>query len=276
MITIDEATSKITVVETGEELDLKGGTLTTPTGRVISSEKIAEDNGRLQFKNLIINGDFRINQRSAVSKIETASAYNYDRWFYDGTYLYTSVEDVSLFDGTFTLSWLSDATAEYQLLPITTTSADLVTTTTGWAEVANEGNFTLASTSGNHLWLRFTVGTDGFSALTEVQLESGNRATAFERLPYNVVEYQCLRYYREHLSVAMHGTSGADNGGRRNVNIIHSPSMRVDPTPFCTADNVTAAISYAATKDKTVIIFSGTSPTGNDAYAANITIDAEL
>ena len=49
----------------------------------------------LSHRNLIINGDFRINQRGATSRTETASAYNYDRWYWDSTetYLYQGIED---------------------------------------------------------------------------------------------------------------------------------------------------------------------------------------
>ena len=77
----------------------------------------------LSHRNLIINGDFRINQRSATSRTQTSSAYNYDRWYYDGTYLYQGVEDKNVRNGTFTLSWTdtgSDITAQYVVSTDTT------------------------------------------------------------------------------------------------------------------------------------------------------------
>ena len=149
------------------------------------------------FKNLIINGLLSrpINQRGAASITDTPNDYNYDRWFYDGTYLYYGVEDNDIYDDTFTLSWLSDATAEYQLITTATASSGLSATTTGWTSVSSGDNFTLASTSGNNLWLRFTVGLDGFSALDKVQLEQGSIATPFEQRPIGLELELCKRYF---------------------------------------------------------------------------------
>lgn len=146
-------------------------------------------------KNLIINGNKVINQRRASSNTATSNAYNFDRWYYDGTYLYQSVEEANLIDGTYAVSWDSDATCEYQLITTGTASSGLSAITTGWTSVTNQGSFALASVSGNHLWLRFTAGVDGLNALTNLQLERGSVATSFEYRPAGVEEQMCQRYF---------------------------------------------------------------------------------
>ena len=147
------------------------------------------------FKNKIINGwlSKAINQRGAASIIATSGAYNYDHWYYDCTYLYTWVENT--YDGDNALSWISDATAHYQLFATSSTSTTVSGTSTGWTAVSNGGTFNLASTSGKYLWIRFTVGTDGFAALDEVLLEDGTLATQFPYLEH--LEFglkRCQRY----------------------------------------------------------------------------------
>ena len=141
-------------------------------------------------RNLIANGSFRVNQQGSASKTETNPGWNYDTWYYTGTYLETFVEEADIFDGTFTLSWQSDATAEWALAD-TATGAIVGT----WASVSNGGNFTLTSATGNHLWVRFAAGTDGLNALDLVQLEVGSVATDFERRGVSDDANKVIRYY---------------------------------------------------------------------------------
>jgi len=141
-------------------------------------------------RNLIANGSFRVNQQGSASKTETNPGWNYDTWYYTGTYLETFVEEADIFDGTFTLSWESDATAEWALAD-TATGAIVG----AWASVSNGGNFTLTGTAGNHLWIRFAAGTAGLNALDLVQLEVGSVATDFERRPLADDLNKVIRYY---------------------------------------------------------------------------------
>lgn len=162
--------------------------------RTIPTADIALQSRPLMFKNLLINGGFKVNQRASATKTTTTSAYNYDRWYYDGTYLYGSVAEENLYDGTFGLSWLTDATATYQLLSTATVSSGLSVITTGWTAVTNGDLFTIASTTGNNLWVRFAVGLDGLNLLDKVQLEA-DEVTPFEVVPYDLELHRCLRYY---------------------------------------------------------------------------------
>ena len=49
---------------------------------------ISSINGSGLENNLLINPEFTVNQRGSATPTTTSNAYNYDRWYYDGTYLY--------------------------------------------------------------------------------------------------------------------------------------------------------------------------------------------
>ena len=130
------------------------------------------------FKNLIINGDLRINQRGATSINETTSAYNYDRWYYDGTNFIQFIEDKNVVvSGTYTLSWVGTATA-----------------TVNGASVSNGGQVTL--TANTQVEVKFNSSDFGF-----VQLEYGNKKTNFETRPYPVELLLCQRYYFSYVGI---------------------------------------------------------------------------
>jgi hypothetical protein len=140
------------------------------------------------FRNLIINGSFRINQRGySLGTTLAANAYGFDRWKADtagasltagtlitiaGGTLVQVVEGLMIEQtGSYTLSWSGTATA-----------------TVNGAAVANGGQVTL--TAGATTTVRFTGGTIG-----NVQLEFGSKATAFERRPASLELILCQRYY---------------------------------------------------------------------------------
>ena len=152
----------------------------------------------LSHRNLIINGDFRINQRGATSRDQTSSAYNYDRWYWDGTYLYQGVEDKNVRNGTFTLSWTdsgSDISAHYV---ISTDSSGVNGPDSGltYTSVSNGGQITVneGTEYSKHLWIRFG-GT--VANLSKVQLEEGSVATPFEHRSYGDELQRCFRYYEQ-------------------------------------------------------------------------------
>jgi hypothetical protein len=112
------------------------------------------------FKNILINGDFRVNQRGAGSKTETANAYNYDRWYFDGTNLIQKIEELNYIPNTiYTLSGENIETTQ------------LTSPSSGVWEIA-------VSTNANR-----------------VQLEEGVVATPFEHRPYGLELSLCQRYY---------------------------------------------------------------------------------
>ena len=118
------------------------------------------DSTRFGFKNILINGDFRINQRGAVSKTATSSDYNYDRWFYNGTTLEQRIENLN-----------------YKPSIVYTLSGTNITT----AQVTSPASGT---------WT-VTVPTTA----TNVQLEEGSVATPFEQRPIGLELSLCQRYY---------------------------------------------------------------------------------
>ena len=68
------------------------------TGNINCSGNISAGNLGM-FRNRIINGDMRINQRGAISAITGSSVYTIDRWFYDyvGNSTATITQDLSTF-----------------------------------------------------------------------------------------------------------------------------------------------------------------------------------
>lgn len=173
------------IVEAGGEVFIPSGS--SYTGTHIESNNAVFDTLKVQgqnvspfsgFKNLIINGDLRINQRGATSINKTANAYNYDRWYYDGTNFIQFVEDKNVVvSGTYTLSWVGTATA-----------------TVDGTSVSNGGQVTL--TANTQVEVKFNSSDFGF-----VQLEYGNKKTNFEIRPYQVELLLCQRYYFPYLSI---------------------------------------------------------------------------
>jgi hypothetical protein len=145
------------------------------------------------FRNLLINANPIINQRSYVSGTNTtvANQYTLDRWrvvtsgqnisFSDSNNTRTVtapaggveqvIEGLSILSGTYTLNWTGTATA-----------------TVNGTGVAKGGNVTL--TGGSNCTVRFSSGTFSLP-----QLEVGTVATPFERRPIRTELALCQRYY---------------------------------------------------------------------------------
>jgi hypothetical protein len=157
-------------------------------------------------RNIIINGDGRINQRGYTSGTATSGAnqYTLDRWrvVTSGQNLtFTGddsgremtapaggveqvIEDKNISGGTYVLNWEGTATA-----------------TVGGNAVAKGGTFTL--TANTNATLRMIDGT-----FKNVQIEQGSVATPFERRPYGTELALCLRYFEKSFPI---GTAPADN-----------------------------------------------------------------
>lgn len=147
------------------------------------------------FRNLVINGNPTINQRGYVSGTNTTGAnqYTLDRWrvVTNGqniTFSTTAgictvtapaggveqvVEGASILGGTYVLNWTGTATA-----------------TINGNAVAKGGTVTL--TGGSDATIRLSGGT-----FTQVQLEPGSVATAFENRPLGMELMLCQRYYEK-------------------------------------------------------------------------------
>ena len=156
------------------------------------------------FRNKIINGDFRINQRGYTSGSNLASgAYGFDRWksnYTNTTLTFTSapqgqtvtinvggsvrqiIERANMPAGTYVLSWTgtaigsvfnSGATAPVGVL------SPLVVTLDGSADVV----------------VQFGPAGAGTATLGNVQLEAGSVPSAFEYRPIGTELALCQRYY---------------------------------------------------------------------------------
>ena len=152
-------------------------------------------------RNVLINGNPLINQRSYVSGTATVgpNEYTLDRWrvvtlgesitFSDTENVRTVtapaggveqvVEGVNLLSGTYTLSWTGTATA-----------------TVDGSSVANGGQVTL--TGGTNATVRFSNGTFSLA-----QLERGSVATPFEHRTFSDEYSRCQRYYQKTYEYAL-------------------------------------------------------------------------
>ena len=144
-------------------------------------------------KNVIINGNFNINQRAVSGTVTLAAgAYGHDRFKAGAsgcTYTFATVENVTtitisagsliqvieglnLQTGTYTLSW--SGTAQGKI---------------GGGSYSATG-VTGSATGGTNLNVEFNTGT-----LSLVQLEKGSTATSFDYRPYGTELALCQRYF---------------------------------------------------------------------------------
>ena len=151
-------------------------------------------------RNILINGNYLINQRGYVSGTATASGtYMHDRWKSTTTnsnYTFTQgtpdttitiaagtiaqiVETVNVAGGVYTLSWTGTATARIAINGGTTSGSYAASPIT-----------TSSATAGQTITVEFSTGTLG-----KVQLEPGTIATPYERQIYSDQLVQCQRYF---------------------------------------------------------------------------------
>jgi hypothetical protein len=157
-------------------------------------------------RNILINGNFLINQRVYVSGTATASGtYMHDRWKSTTTssnYTFTQgtpdttitiaagtiaqiVEDKNVAGGVYTLSWTGTATARIAINGASTSGSYAASPIT-----------TSSATAGQQITVEFSTGTLGL-----VQLEPGAKATTYERQIYNDQLAQCQRYYEKSYNI---------------------------------------------------------------------------
>lgn len=158
----------------------------------------------LGFRNVLINGEFRINQRAYASASNLASgSYGFDRWkssFTNTTLTFTSasqgqivtinsggsieqvVERENITAGTYILSWTGTATGRVYntgATPPSYAASPIVVTLDGLANVEVE----------------FTA-SGGTQTLWKPQLEQNRQPTPFEQRPISVELALCQRYYQ--------------------------------------------------------------------------------
>lgn len=171
------------------------------------------------YTNLLFNAEFRINQRNAASPTATTNAYNYDRWYYDGTYLYQGVENINLKNSTFSISWDGSATCSYSLN--TGTSASQNTQT--YTSVSNGGQITISSLGSNNLWIRFS------SQPLWAKLEQNTSPTSYIYRDHTSELSLCYRYYETITSYTLTKGAQYDSNGWVFLFLFKQPK-RVTPT----------------------------------------------
>jgi hypothetical protein len=196
--------------------------------------------GAIGVKNVIINGNFQINQRGVSGTVTLAAgAYGHDRFKAGAsgcTYTFATsnnvttltissgsliqvVEGLNLYTDTYTLSWTGTAQGKI-----------------GAGSYAGSG-VTGSVTGGTNLNIEFNTGT-----LSLVQLEAGSVASPFERRDYGRELMMCQRYYQA-------GSVLTNN----NIGTYGYPSwlfpvqMRAAPTLTSSGNGGPALVSASAT-----------------------------
>lgn len=203
-------------------------------------------------KNVIINGNFNINQRAVSGTVTLAAgAYGHDRFKAGAsgcTYTFATVENVTtitisagsliqvieglnLQTGTYTLSW--SGTAQGKI---------------GGGSYSATG-VTGSATGGTNLNVEFNTGT-----LSLVQLEKGSTATSFDYRAYGTELQLCQRYCRTLPATTSVGYSAGGNtlysGGSFSIASMRTaPTLRAGSTYAVSGGNAgTVALRYATTE----------------------------
>lgn len=137
-------------------------------------------------ENLLINGNFTVNQRGFVGGQPAAGVYGYDRWKGDtlGTRIEQVVENTETLSGSYTISWVGG-----------TGTAD-VDGTTG----LNSGDSVTMTATGNYSVI---VPTDA----TNIKFEQGSGATPYQARLIGEEFALCQRYYQAVLTALSFHTS---------------------------------------------------------------------
>lgn len=228
------------------------------------------------FRNLLINGNFAINQRGYVSGTATSGAnqYTLDRWrvVTSGQNVAFSasgsgnqvtapaggleqvIEGENIAGGTYVLNWGGTATA-----------------TVNGTSRAKGASFSL--TAGSNATVRFTGGT-----VTEAQLEPGSQPTTFEQRNIAVELQMCLRYYEAVPVVGFNYASSA-GAGWQILMYPYKVVKRVNPTvSFGTPSysNCSAVVSTATSSAHAVNATVTAAGTGGLSMSTTLVIQAEL
>lgn len=176
------------------------------------------------FRNLLINGNYTINQRGYVSGTATTGAneYTLDRWkvLVSGQNLTFAasgngnqvtapagglqqvIEDINVGGGTYTLSWTGTATAAVN-----------------GSAVVNGGQVTLPANT--QATVTFTGGT-----VSQAQLEPGGVASPFEQRGVTTETSLCQRYFIQQ----SYRCSGMNSQATKSVATVNYAPMRTTPT----------------------------------------------
>ena len=208
---------------------------------------------QFSFRNKIINGDFRINQRVYTSASNLASgAYGFDRWkstFTNTTLTFTSapqgqivtinsggsieqiIERENMPAGTYVLSWTGTATGRVYntgATPPSYAASPVLVTLDGTANVEVE----------------FTA-SGGTRTLQNVQLEAGSKASAFEYRPIATEIALCQRYYEKSYNINVAPGTNTGEGAYWGDFTTHGDGTTISPILFKVTKRITpSSVTY--------------------------------
>ena len=240
----------------------------TSTQWTLVSNPLSTNTVVVSGSNVVINGDFRINQTGYVSAAVLAvGAYGHDQWkagASGGNYSFTQlksstqitiasgksliqpIEDVNVVGGSYVLTWTGTAQARAGVNTLTPSGA-----------YAASPLLIAGQTAGTAMSIEFNNGTFG-----TVKLESGAIATPFIMRPYDQELVTCQRYFQVIDTVQL-GVADANNAQM----LCLPATMRAQPT---VTNNGPAGFAALGTS-----VIKQTNATGG-YMAVTLKIDARL
>ncbi len=239
-------------MEEGDEVYNAVDKITYTKDKWDNIQVVVNTTGIRTFKNILINGDFRINQRGFDGNWAGAPSWNigYDRWYkHPDGYLYQLIEEGNYKPNTI-----------YTLSGTNIVAQQVVSPTSGpW----NMGAIS-------------AIGEISYTA-TDIQLEEGSIATSFEQIPIGETLSLCQRYYFK--TLVRIGVPA--NGVTRYFGspVIFPSTMRSTPSVVVSDAYYTEATDAQVTN----VISSGlyftaltTATNASSTATATLSIDAEL
>lgn len=264
----DNAWVSLMLLATGVPLNLGIGSVVQAYSAVLSGI-VAGTTPLSGFRNVIINGNFQVNQRAYVSGAAVGTnLYGHDRWKMAAsadTYAFSTsqnvttvtipagkvlrqvIEGVELQSGTYTLSW--EGTAQGKI----------------GAGVYGASGITGTVVGGTNLTIEFGSGTLG-----KAQLEFGSIPTPFENRPLAIEERLCQRY--------LPSFSASEIGAPICSGYSSATTTAVGVFPFVTTPRVaptgvtTSAASSFSFNNSAVFVASGISFGSASTLAATIVL----
>ncbi len=264
--------------------DPADGTVHIPAGAHLAALNSGPIAG---FRNLVINGNFTINQRGFAGGTLAAGSYGLDRWKAGA-----AGAEVSVAGGIVTLTSGSlvqvieapDLAGETVTVSVEGPSADIVVDLDGVGATIHAGagrrGATLVVPGGSTGDVTLTLSASG-ATFRRVQLEVGGYATPFERRPAGTEIALCQRYYIAGLHFASNGYADALGQNAAGWVSVNFPNvMRGIPAIDAAVDfalNIDAAL--VSTRIVTTVGFILEAPSltaGRAVYYGTIVADAEL
>lgn len=197
---------------------------------------IDRTNGRVAFplgggvgQNLLINGDFQINQRAFIGGSLTAGSFGHDRWKSDtgGANYNVTGYAVTLASGKLVqviepniMCGVASLASTQLVVSVDTPSADIIVTVGSASATITAGSgrraATLTTAAGDtgNLAVKLANATVGSVTFARVKIETGSIATAWVAQTYGVEFALCARYFQTTYEAVSPGSivaSGAIN-----------------------------------------------------------------